>query len=111
MDTQEKGVDRNDLLKDSVRVAEMHAATFLFSDALEKFVNQRQSSDLTKDVVAILQRMTLLWGLHTLHTYSDQGYKSGFLIGQQVKDIEALYLEVKISIMRTRVKILADILL
>ncbi|KAI7853703.1 acyl-CoA dehydrogenase/oxidase [Circinella umbellata] len=84
------GATHNDLLLDSVRAAEMHAAAFLYSDAVGKY----DKTDLSVDpgVAKIMRRMTALWGLHTLHTYSDQGFKEGFLTPQQVKQIEKVYL-------------------
>ena len=86
------GTTHNDLLLDSVRAAEMHAAAFLYSDAVGKY----DKADLSADpgVAKIMRRMTALWGLHTLHTYSDQGFKEGFLTPQQVKQIEKVYLTV-----------------
>ncbi|KAI9493173.1 acyl-CoA dehydrogenase/oxidase [Zychaea mexicana] len=84
------GATQNDLLLDSVRVAEMHAAAFLYSDAVEKY--GKPDPALEPSVAQIMRRMTAVWGLHTLHTYSDQGFKEGFLNPQQVKQIEKLYL-------------------
>ena len=87
------GATHNDLLLDSVRAAEMHAATFLYSDAVGKY-DKADLSTTDPGVAKIMRRMTALWGLHTLHTYSDQGFKEGFLTPQQVKQVEKLYLTV-----------------
>jgi acyl-CoA oxidase len=77
-----------------VRVAELHCATYIFSVNVTKFGLPQAPADIEKSVYAIMQRLTILWGLHTLHTYGDQGFKEGFLTPQQIKDVEKLYLEV-----------------
>ncbi|ORZ14680.1 hypothetical protein BCR42DRAFT_461358 [Absidia repens] len=92
------GSSHNDLLLESVRVAELHCATYIFSVNVTKFGLPQAPANIEKSVYAIMQRLTILWGLHTLHTYSDQGFKEGFLAPQQIKDIEKLYLEINKSL-------------
>lgn len=70
-------------------MAELHAATFLFDDNAARFRNTGTTS-----VGNIMHRLTGLWGLHVLHTYSDQGVKEGFFTPAQVAGIETLYYEV-----------------
>ena len=84
----------NDVLMDCVRVAEMHCAVFLFSDAVSKYGAPRTPEGTDKGVYSIMHRMTALWGLHTLVRYSDQGFKEGFINPQQIKAVEEQYLEV-----------------
>jgi acyl-CoA oxidase len=74
---------------ENIRVAELHAATFLFDDNAARFSNAGTTS-----VGNIMHRLTALWGIHVLHTYSDQGIKEGFFTPAQVAGIEALYYEV-----------------
>lgn len=78
----------NDLLLESVRAAELHGATFLYSDAMTKYANKRND-----DPLAILRRLTALWGFHTLITYSDQAFKENYLTASQLKSLERLYLQ------------------
>ncbi|SAM01938.1 hypothetical protein [Absidia glauca] len=106
-DSLKKGASHNDLLLESVRVAELHCATYIFSVNVTKFGLPQAPADIEKSVYAIMQRLTILWGLHTLHTYGDQGFKEGFLTPQQIKDVEKLYLEVNKSL-RTQVIGLTD---
>ncbi|ORZ08901.1 acyl-CoA dehydrogenase/oxidase [Absidia repens] len=93
-----KGASHNDLLLESVRVAELHCATYIFSVNVTKFGLPQAPAGIEKSVYAIMQRLTILWGLHALHTYSDQGFKEGFLTPQQIKDVEKLYLEINKSL-------------
>ncbi|KAI8332256.1 acyl-CoA dehydrogenase/oxidase [Chlamydoabsidia padenii] len=102
-----KGSSHNDVLLESVRVAELHCATYIFSVNVTKFGLPQAPTGIEKSVYAIMQRLTILWGLHTLHTYGDQGFKEGFLSPQQIKDVEKLYLEVNKSL-RTQVIGLTD---
>ena len=69
----------------------MHAAAFLYSDAVSKFDKPELSS-----VTNIMRRMTVLWGLHALITYSDQAFKESYLTPQQLKQIEKLHLNVSL---------------
>lgn len=79
---------------ESVRVAEMHAAVFLYADALTKF-DHWNASLKDQESANMLRRMTSLWGFHVLLTYSDQGFKEGYLTAEQVKGVEREYLQVK----------------
>ncbi|KAI9311821.1 hypothetical protein BX666DRAFT_1992799 [Dichotomocladium elegans] len=80
-------VQEEDLLLEMVRAAEMHAAAFLFSDAINKFEND------TSPIASILQRLTRVWGLHALITYSDQGFREDYVTPTQMKQVEHLYLK------------------
>ncbi|KAI8146665.1 acyl-CoA dehydrogenase/oxidase [Fennellomyces sp. T-0311] len=86
------GSTHEDLLLDSVRVAEMHAAAFLYSDAVGKF--SKPDPSMVPSVASIMRRLTTLWGLHALKTYSDQGFKEGYLSPQQLKQVEKLHLDI-----------------
>ncbi|KAI8086146.1 acyl-CoA dehydrogenase/oxidase [Halteromyces radiatus] len=92
------GANHNDLLLESVRVAELHCATYIFSVNVAKFGLPQAPAHIEKSVYNIMQRLTILWGLHTLHTYSDQGFKEGFLTPQHIKDVEKLYLDINKSL-------------
>lgn len=87
------GATHNDLLLESVRVAELHCAAFLFSVNARQFSNV-SGSNTEPSVQRIMRQMTALWGLHILRVYGDQGYMEGFLSPKQMKDIEKGYLEV-----------------
>lgn len=90
------GSTHNDLLLDEARAAELHGAAYMFSDAVSKFGSLNHvDPGLDKDVAKIMHRLTALWGLHVLHTFSDQGYKEGVLSPAQIKATEKLYLKVK----------------
>ena len=89
-----KGKTSNDLLMDMVRAAELHCATFIFSDAVAKYGGSKPAEGVNPSVHNIMRRLTVMWGIYTLHRYSDQGFKEGFISPQQVKDIEDLYLDV-----------------
>ncbi|KAG2217625.1 hypothetical protein INT45_008078 [Circinella minor] len=93
-----KGKVLNDVLMDCVRVAEMHCAVFLFSDAVNKYGAPHGPEGIDKGVYSIMHRMTALWGLHTLVRYSDQGFKEGFISPQQIKAVEEQYLETSKSL-------------
>ncbi|CAO0800670.1 unnamed protein product [Mucor circinelloides] len=86
------GATHNDLLLESVRVAELHCAAFLFSVNARQFASV-SGSDMDPSVQLIMRQMTALWGLHILRVYGDQGYMEGFLSPKQLKDIEKEYLE------------------
>ncbi|KAF1805085.1 acyl-CoA dehydrogenase/oxidase [Mucor lusitanicus] len=86
------GATHNDLLLESVRVAELHCAAFLFSVNARQFASV-PGSDVDPSVQRIMRQMTALWGLHILRVYGDQGYMEGFLSPKQMKDIEKEYLE------------------
>lgn len=79
-------------------MGELHCATYIFSVNVAKFGLPEGPAEIEQSVYKIMQRLTLLWGLHTLHTYGDQGFKEGFLSPQQIKDVEKLYLEVSLAI-------------
>ena len=93
----DNGTSQEDVLLESVRVAEMHAAVFMYADALTKF-DHWNASLKDQETANMLRRMTSLWGLHVLLTYSDQGFKEGYLTAEQVKGVEREYLQVKIII-------------
>jgi acyl-CoA oxidase len=77
---------------ESVRVAELHCAAFLFADNARKFSNVTTSGN----VGGIMRKMTELYGLHVLRTFGDQGYLEGYLTPQHLKDVERLYCEVSL---------------
>ncbi|KAI9033595.1 hypothetical protein CLU79DRAFT_724499 [Phycomyces nitens] len=89
----ESGKSHGDLLLESVRVAEMHCAVFLFSTNAAAYHKSTADPTLDKSVLSILNRLTILWGIHTLYKYSDQGYREGFLNPEQIKDIETIYFD------------------
>ncbi|KAI9258243.1 hypothetical protein BY458DRAFT_441011 [Sporodiniella umbellata] len=78
-----------DLLLECVRVAELHCAAYIFTICSDKFSQKKEESD----VQPIMRKLTGLWGLHVLSTYSDQGFKEGYLQPQQIKEIEHTYLQ------------------
>ncbi|KAI8393994.1 uncharacterized protein BYT42DRAFT_552987 [Radiomyces spectabilis] len=90
---QKEGQSENDLLLESVRVAELHCAAFLFSDNAARFSTDRHPDEDTNGVKTILRQLTAVWGLHVMHTYSDQGFKEGFFSPHQIKAIEAAYIK------------------
>ncbi|CAO3618559.1 unnamed protein product [Cunninghamella echinulata] len=87
------GATHDDLLLECVRVAELYCATYLFTVNIAKFGLPQPPADVEPSVYKIMQKMTILWGVHTLHTYGDEAFKEGFISPQQSKDIEQLYLE------------------
>ncbi|KAI8364351.1 acyl-CoA dehydrogenase/oxidase [Radiomyces spectabilis] len=87
------GLSTNDLLLESVRVAEMHCAVYMFTVSAEKYSQAATATTSDKSVLSIMHRLTTLWGLHVLHTFGDQGFKEGYLSPQQIKDIEKIYME------------------
>ncbi|KAL0084990.1 hypothetical protein J3Q64DRAFT_1809703 [Phycomyces blakesleeanus] len=89
----ESGMTHNDVLLESVRVAEMHCAVFLFSTNAAAYHKSTADPALDKGVLSIMNRLTVLWGLHILYKYSDQGFKEGFLSPEQIKDIEYIYFD------------------
>ncbi|CAO3599143.1 unnamed protein product [Absidia cylindrospora] len=86
-----EGASENDLLLESVKAGELHCAAFLFEDNAQRFGRVKPHT-LDSSVVNIMHRLTGLWGLHVLHTYSDQGYKEGFFTPAHVTGIEKLYM-------------------
>ncbi|CAO3662908.1 unnamed protein product [Rhizopus stolonifer] len=94
---------KEDLILESVRVAELHCAVFMFSVAVERFGQPIADSS----VLSILKKMTRLWGLHVLYTYSDQGFKEDYFTSAHIKDIEKIYFEMCKSL-RTQVIGLTD---
>ncbi|CAO3618555.1 unnamed protein product [Cunninghamella echinulata] len=88
-----EGATHDDLLLEYVRVGELHCATYLFTVNIAKFGLPQPPADVEPSVYKIMQKMTILWGVHTLHTYGDEAFKEGFISPQQSKDIEQLYLE------------------
>ncbi|KAG0175299.1 fatty-acyl coenzyme A oxidase [Apophysomyces sp. BC1015] len=88
----ESGKTNEDVLLESVRVAEFHCAAFMFSVSVSKYIESPEQT-IDSSILSIMKRITTLWGLHVLHTYSDQGFKEGFLSPDQVKAIEQIYLE------------------
>lgn len=81
---------------ESVRVAELHCAAFLFSDNAKRFSSVADST-IDPSLIHIMRKMTALWGLHILRTYGDQGYMEGFFSPKQMKDVEKEYLAVTIN--------------
>lgn len=90
-----EGAHYDDLLLESVRVAELHCAAFLFSDNARNF--GVSDTNLDPGLAAIMRKMTALWGLHVLFTFGDQGFMEGFFSPKQMKDIEKEYLGVRQS--------------
>ncbi|KAI9316821.1 acyl-CoA dehydrogenase/oxidase [Dichotomocladium elegans] len=88
-----EGKRSEDLLMDMVRAAELHCAAFLFSDAVSKYGSPRAPAGVDAGAYGIMRRLTALWGIHTLCRYSDQGFKEGYLLPRQVKEIEEVYYE------------------
>lgn len=81
------------MLLESVRVAEMHCAVFIFSVSAEKFGQPIGTASIEPSVLAIMKKLTALWGIHVLHTYGDQGFKEGYFTPEQIKSIEKVYLD------------------
>lgn len=94
---------KEDLILESVRVAELHCAVFMFSVAVERFGQPTADSS----VLSILKKMTRLWGFHVLYTYSDQGFKEDYFTSAHIKNIEEIYFEMCKSL-RTQVIGLTD---
>ncbi|KAI8978653.1 acyl-CoA dehydrogenase/oxidase [Pilobolus umbonatus] len=92
-DALDAGSKHDDLLLESVKVAELHCAAFLFSDNARKFSNKAESN-LDPSVFAVMNKMTRLWGLHALRTFGDQGFMEGFLTAAHMKNIEKVYLKI-----------------
>ncbi|KAI7903339.1 acyl-CoA dehydrogenase/oxidase [Cokeromyces recurvatus] len=83
----------NDILLESVRIAELHCAAFLFSVCAEKYGQAIGTAGIEPTVLAIMKKLTALWGIHTLFTYADQGFKEGYFQPDQINSIEKTYLE------------------
>ncbi|KAG1457890.1 hypothetical protein G6F56_006516 [Rhizopus delemar] len=81
-----KSNTEEDLLLECVRVAELHCAVFMFGVCSEKFGQSKDS--LNPSVQAIMKKVTALWGMHVLYTYSDQGFKEGYFNSDHIKSIE-----------------------
>lgn len=103
----EQGETENDLLLENVKAGELHCAAFLFEDNALRFGRVKPHT-LDSSVVNILHRLTGLWGLHALHTYSDQGFKEGFFTPAQVVGIEKLYLKVRSCLIHAYQLVLTD---
>ncbi|CAO3626597.1 unnamed protein product [Cunninghamella blakesleeana] len=88
-----KGLTHDDLLLECVRVAELYCSTYLFTCNVAKFGLPQPPAGIEPSVYKIMQKLTILWGVHTLHTYADEAFKEGFISPQQSKDIESLYLD------------------
>ncbi|KAI8099931.1 uncharacterized protein BX664DRAFT_273493 [Halteromyces radiatus] len=88
----QQGATENELLLENVKVAELHCAAFLLEDNAIRF-GRTKPHTLEPTVAKIMHRLTGLWGLYVLHTYSDQGFKEGFFTPDQVNAIETLYLK------------------
>jgi acyl-CoA oxidase len=101
------GSTDNDMLLESVRVSELHCAAFIFSVCAEKFGQPIGEPDIEPSVLAIMKKLTALWGIHVLHTYGDQGFKEGYFTPEQINSIEKTYLELCKSL-RTQVIGLTD---
>ncbi|KAI7892206.1 acyl-CoA dehydrogenase/oxidase [Mucor mucedo] len=88
------GSTHNDVLLESVRVSELHCASFIFSVCAEKFGQHKgASNDIEPSVLAIMKKLTAVWGMHVLYTYGDQGFKEGYFTPEQINSIEKTYLE------------------
>ncbi|KAI9305708.1 acyl-CoA dehydrogenase/oxidase [Cunninghamella echinulata] len=89
---EKEGKSESDLVMDSIRIAELHAAAFLFEDNANRFGRTRPHPTIDDEkVVVILNKLTGLWGLHVLTKYSDQFYKSGYFTPEHVKAVDRLY--------------------
>ncbi|CAO3699925.1 unnamed protein product [Rhizopus microsporus] len=88
---RQQGTPSDELLLDSVRVAEMHCATFMFNVCAEKFGQPVGTPGIEPSVLAIMKKLTALWGMHVLYTYSDQGFKEGYFTPEHIKSIEKTY--------------------
>ncbi|CEG71334.1 Putative Acyl-coenzyme A oxidase [Rhizopus microsporus] len=88
---RQQGTPSDQLLLDSVRVAEMHCATFMFNVCAEKFGQPVGTPGIEPSVLAIMKKLTALWGMHVLYTYSDQGFKEGYFTPEHIKSIEKTY--------------------
>lgn len=87
-----------DVLLDLVRVGELHCARLLFSINAEKFGQPVGTAGIEPSVLAIMKKLTGLWGLHTLYTFGDQGFKEGFFTPEHIKSIEQTYLDLCLSL-------------
>lgn len=87
------GATPNDVLLDSVRVGELHCASFIFNSCAEKFGQPIGAPGIEPSVLAIMKKLTALWGLHVLHTYGDQGFKESYFTPDQINSVEKTYLE------------------
>lgn len=69
----------------------MHGAAFMFDVCAEKFGQPIDTPHIEPSVLAIMKKLTALWGLHILYTYSDQGIKENYLTPDHIKSIEKAY--------------------
>lgn len=69
----------------------MHCATFVFNVCAEKFGQPVGTPGIEPSVLAIMKKLTALWGMHVLYTYSDQGFKEGYFTPEHIKSIEKTY--------------------
>ncbi|KAG1221090.1 hypothetical protein G6F35_006238 [Rhizopus arrhizus] len=83
-----------DVLLECVRVAEMHCAVFMFSVGAEKYGHPIGTPNIEPSVLAIMKKLTALWGFHVLYTYSDQGFKEEYLTPDHIKSIEKSYIDI-----------------
>ncbi|KAG0770436.1 hypothetical protein G6F16_007453 [Rhizopus arrhizus] len=86
-----KNGTHDDLLLEYVRVTEMHGAAFMFDVCAEKFGQPIGTPHIEPSVLAIMKKLTALWGLCILYTYSDQGIKENYLTPDHIKSIEKVY--------------------
>ncbi|ORX45655.1 acyl-CoA oxidase [Hesseltinella vesiculosa] len=95
-----KGATHNDVLLEMSRVAQLHCATYILSVNVEKFgaPAPAEGSGFDVSVYSILQQMTILWAFHTLHTFSGEGVREGFLTPQQINDVEGYYMSLNKSL-------------
>ncbi|CAO3649136.1 unnamed protein product [Cunninghamella blakesleeana] len=93
---EKDGKPESELVMDSIRIAELHAATFLFEDNANRFGRQKPLPANIQDpsVVQILNKLTGLWGLHVLNQYNDQFIKSGYFTPDHIKAVDHLYKQV-----------------
>ncbi|CAO3649116.1 unnamed protein product [Cunninghamella blakesleeana] len=93
---EKDGKPESELVMDSIRIAELHAATFLFEDNANRFGRQKPLPANIQDpsVVQILNKLTGLWGLHILTKYNDQFIKSGYFTPNHIKAVDHLYKQV-----------------
>ncbi|RCH84888.1 fatty-acyl coenzyme A oxidase, partial [Rhizopus stolonifer] len=85
--------NRSDVLLESVRVAELHCAAYLFHIGAKKFGQPIGTKGIEPSVLAIMKKLTAVWGLHVLHTYGDQGFKEGYFTPQHIISIEKTYID------------------
>lgn len=92
-EAEKNGTPKADLILETVKVGELHACRFFFSICAEKFGQPAGTPGIEPSVLAIMKKLTALWGLHVLNTYGDQGFKEGYISPEQIKSIEKVYVE------------------